>query len=737
MPKISQFPAGGVAQNTDLIPIVRNGGDYTVTGYNLASLASYGQAYVGTFTATAGQTVFTLPSSPGSSANLAISVDGSTMVPGTDYNWTTPTTLTFTTGLTVGQTVLYRYTTSVPIGTSLAGGVSGQVQYNNSGVLNGTTIGGDATLVATTGVMKVNSVQASAIVDASLSASSQIYAVNQTYNRTAAEISAGVTPTNYGYQTGDIRRYGFIGNGSAADTAALAAQALLNPYFDALNYPSVPAQANPQNGYKHSLTLQSKTGLLGLAANSQFQYGATAFTGNYYDDAVLALGYNVNTSTGVDSTTRDTFSSGLFFETNYEHQFDSGTASAGTTTTTLNDSGKAWKTDQFIGWTLYNVTRGLSGKITANSATSITTSDVLSGQASGDSYQVLEVDMETYIQWAENDGTYRSFRPWMFTFDRGTAKAQAAKGSNGKIPISAATNTSPVTFTTTVNHGLQNSSLVKIYALAGGTWSTLNGLQVYVTVTGDKTFTAFVDGTGLGTYTASSGTIRAEPSMSSFIMSDAANGFAIRTPSWDTAATDNVARFLPGTADFYPQPQSTYTMRLHAGSGGSSQLYFQWAGLDQARLVASYTGQLNCYVSNGGANELLAGFAAWRSATRVNWSFGLGNVQIGVVNVNNNGGTTSVPLLHLRGAVSQVGNYLEAYQNDGTTLVYSVDVNGISKSTVLTVATLPVAATAGAGSRSFVSDANATMTAGIGAIVVGGGANKVPVYCDGTNWRIG
>ena len=34
MPKISQFPAGGVAQNTDLIPIVRNGGDYTVTGYN-------------------------------------------------------------------------------------------------------------------------------------------------------------------------------------------------------------------------------------------------------------------------------------------------------------------------------------------------------------------------------------------------------------------------------------------------------------------------------------------------------------------------------------------------------------------------------------------------------------------------------------------------------------------------------------------------------------------------------
>lgn len=41
------------------------------------------------------------------------------------------------------------------------------------------------------------------------------------------------------------------------------------------------------------------------------------------------------------------------------------------------------------------------------------------------------------------------------------------------------------------------------------------------------------------------------------------------------------------------------------------------------------------------------------------------------------------------------------------------------------------------GARSFVTDANATMTAGIGAVVVGGGANNVPVYYDGANWRIG
>lgn len=58
----------------------------------------------------------------------------------------------------------------------------------------------------------------------------------------------------------------------------------------------------------------------------------------------------------------------------------------------------------------------------------------------------------------------------------------------------------------------------------------------------------------------------------------------------------------------------------------------------------------------------------------------------------------------------------------------------IVRTNPLTVATLVAAATAGAGARSFVTDANATTFA---AIVAGGGANGVPVYSDGTNWRVG
>lgn len=54
-----------------------------------------------------------------------------------------------------------------------------------------------------------------------------------------------------------------------------------------------------------------------------------------------------------------------------------------------------------------------------------------------------------------------------------------------------------------------------------------------------------------------------------------------------------------------------------------------------------------------------------------------------------------------------------------------------------TVAQLPAASAALLGTRSVVTNSNAALTAGIGAVVAAGGSNVVPVFCDGTNWRIG
>jgi hypothetical protein len=59
---------------------------------------------------------------------------------------------------------------------------------------------------------------------------------------------------------------------------------------------------------------------------------------------------------------------------------------------------------------------------------------------------------------------------------------------------------------------------------------------------------------------------------------------------------------------------------------------------------------------------------------------------------------------------------------------------GPTKLQVTTVASLLAAATAGAGAKAFVTDATVTTFA---SNVAGGGANTVPVYSDGTNWKIG
>jgi len=67
----------------------------------------------------------------------------------------------------------------------------------------------------------------------------------------------------------------------------------------------------------------------------------------------------------------------------------------------------------------------------------------------------------------------------------------------------------------------------------------------------------------------------------------------------------------------------------------------------------------------------------------------------------------------------------------------SVVLSSFSKVSAVAVASLPAAATAGAGARATVNNATQTLTAGIGAAVVGGGANTVPVFSDGAAWRIG
>jgi hypothetical protein len=103
--------------------------------------------------------------------------------------------------------------------------------------------------------------------------------------------------------------------------------------------------------------------------------------------------------------------------------------------------------------------------------------------------------------------------------------------------------------------------------------------------------------------------------------------------------------------------------------------------------------------------------------------------------IKDNADPTKVLKLQLSGISPGTTRTITAPDVDGTlAFLASPAFTGAPRIQPLTVGTLPAAT---AGARGFVTDSNAALAAGHGNIVAAGGANFVPVYADGTNWRIG
>ena len=83
----------------------------------------------------------------------------------------------------------------------------------------------------------------------------------------------------------------------------------------------------------------------------------------------------------------------------------------------------------------------------------------------------------------------------------------------------------------------------------------------------------------------------------------------------------------------------------------------------------------------------------------------------------------------------QLNNVFRLYFNRIQNILNQLESTGIQPPlTNYTVSTLPSAATSGTGARAFVTDALAPV---FGSTVATGGAVAVPVYSDGTNWKVG
>lgn len=155
---------------------------------------------------------------------------------------------------------------------------------------------------------------------------------------------------------------------------------------------------------------------------------------------------------------------------------------------------------------------------------------------------------------------------------------------------------------------------------------------------------------------------------------------------------------------------------------------------------------LNGGASNGNVNAGVVGYAqiAKNAATNIGVvgtaiNTGTSPVHIGGFFCLNQTTTPSVSAALIADNGSQTDPVFLARDNGATVFTIAdggaVTATGTVKTLTTTVAGLPAAGTA--GRRAFVTDANTTVILGLGLTVVGGGANNVPVYDDGTNWKIG
>lgn len=229
-----------------------------------------------------------------------------------------------------------------------------------------------------------------------------------------------------------------------------------------------------------------------------------------------------------------------------------------------------------------------------------------------------------------------------------------------------------------------------------------------------------------------------------------ANGVSISFAG--SYSNSNVAAYLP-----------TYTGDITAGNvyanaGIVGALTFKGEGGNISNIQgANVTGAVSSATTAGTVTT-----AAQSNITSVGTLTGLNvNGNITAANITANTGVftgNGSGLTNLAGAnvTGQVGNALVAgtvYDNAQPNItsvgtLSSLDVTGnvssnnvisnnMVKTTVVTFATLPSAADAGAGARAFISDGNIAATGNFAAQVQGGGSNNVPVYSDGTNWYIG
>lgn len=166
-------------------------------------------------------------------------------------------------------------------------------------------------------------------------------------------------------------------------------------------------------------------------------------------------------------------------------------------------------------------------------------------------------------------------------------------------------------------------------------------------------------------------------------------------------------------------------IRIYGGNGGSSDsgTGASSAAGGEVHIKAGTAG------SNGGNNALGAegGKVRIQAGDSSSLTTGMGSIEFDTGLGTDNGVDARV-----------AGEYRFGYRSgNGTEQLIYKEVIAALAFTPKPLAFLGTASAAGAGARAFINDSNVAASGSFGSVAVSGGANVVPVYSDGSDWRVG
>lgn len=135
--------------------------------------------------------------------------------------------------------------------------------------------------------------------------------------------------------------------------------------------------------------------------------------------------------------------------------------------------------------------------------------------------------------------------------------------------------------------------------------------------------------------------------------------------------------------------------------------------------------KINLNFANIAAGKLDAGNVSYTMGTPSNWNFSVYNIA------------QALDQVVLQSNTVQTAAYLTTYS--GNISAGRLNVYGLSKYGTYTIGNLPDPVASGVGTRTFITDSVSDVTAAGAPVsaITPGGTHVLPVYSDGSIWRVG